>query len=208
MNEGDHSADPPQSGLFWNVFFSFWFKMSLFFFFLLSSSYASSSPLKRSPFQLDRAGAAGAGGVPARPGRHRSLVTLRCLLPFPLEEAAAPGAQRRRTVSPMHISPASPHSLTCNSSARPAPGPAGPAREVGSSSRVDGPPAPGQTPAAERCGSWSCCPRATSGYSPLRAPRQGWHPLEAQLGQEQEEPNGEAVKQGSRYSAPSWPGGQ
>lgn len=65
-------------------------------------------------------------------------MTLRCLLPFPLEEAAAPGAQRRRTVSPTHVSPASPRLLTCNSSARPAPGPAGPAREVGSSSRVDG----------------------------------------------------------------------
>ena len=38
--------------------------------------------------------------VPARPRRHRSLVTLSRLLPFPLKEAAAPGAQRTRLVSP------------------------------------------------------------------------------------------------------------
>lgn len=37
--------------------------------------------------------------VPARPRRHRSLVTLSRLLPFPLKEAAAPGAQRTRRES-------------------------------------------------------------------------------------------------------------
>lgn len=131
-------------------------------------------PLKRSPFQLARAGAAGARGVPARPRRHRSLVTLSRLLPFPLKEAAAPGAQRTRPVSP-----AQPHCgppACTGRSACPAPA-RGPARKVGSGWRTDGRRAQTGGPGVERC-------RRDSRARPLP-------PIGAQPAREHREPRGE-----------------
>lgn len=62
-------------------------------------------------------------------------MTLSRLLPFPLKEAAAPGAQRTRPVSPVQPHCRPPACTGC--SVRPAPA-QGPAHKVGSGWRVDG----------------------------------------------------------------------
>lgn len=127
---------------------------------------------------------------PARPGRHRSLVTLSRLLPFPLKEAAAPGAQRTRRVNPepgtpgrslapregLPTTPAFPP-LSCMQQHLGAPGSA---RWAAAGGRLT-PPARTGSPAkgtAGRCG-------------PSR------------LGQQHEEPRGKTGKRGASRSAPS-----
>lgn len=134
--------------------------------------------------------------VPARPRRHRSLVTLSRLLPFPLKEAAAPGAQRTRRVSPVPGTLRCPHHPpTCPHATEPLPARPRPHHIAGMGGRcwwVDDTTSPDWETSHGQLGCPTARPHSAGRASPSQAP----------LEQEHKEPSGKAVKQGPRCSTP------
>lgn len=148
--------------------------------------------------------------VPARPRRHRSLVTLSRLLPFPLKEAAAPGAQRtRRESQPRTQQPAMSPQCVSNVPAIPLlvfmqqhlcpPGP-GPTTLLGQGAGAGGWMTPPAQTGRAATASWGVPLPGLRVPAGLLPPSQA-SPSQAPL--EHKEPSGKAIKQGPRCSPPS-----